>query len=33
VEANLRPVLRERDYRAFDLERAYKIAQDIARSI
>jgi predicted nucleotidyltransferase component of viral defense system len=33
VEANLRPVLRERDYRAFDLERAFTIAQEIARSI
>ncbi len=33
VEANLKPVLRERDYRSFDLERAFKIAQDIAQSI
>jgi predicted nucleotidyltransferase component of viral defense system len=33
LEANLKPVLRERDYRAFDLQRAFEIAVDIARSI
>ena len=33
VEANLKPVLRERDYRSFDLQRAFKIAEDIARSL
>ena len=33
IEANLRPVLRESDFRAFNLERAFKIAQDIAQTV
>lgn len=33
LEANLKPVLRERDYRNFDLQRAFRIAEDIARAI
>ena len=33
LEANLKPVLRERDYRVFDLQRAFKIAESIARAL
>ena len=33
IETNLKPVLRERDFRAFDLRRAFKIAETIAQSI
>ena len=33
VQAQLRPVLREADYAAFDLDRAFGIVADVARAL
>ena len=33
IEAQLRPVLRERDFGEFDLERAFKIVAEMAEAV